>query len=230
MAAGGGQAASANALFEGATVYETFPTHIWEHQLAFRTYDPLNRQIKAKLAAMRTEAQRGGLFNETFWQSQTNLHEEDALSGLVECISGAVDNVLSYLDLVRNEFFITGCWANIASPSAHHRPHTHGNNYLSGVYYVQVAEGARSIEFADPRPQTRIISPPANTDSIKTRNVVPHKVREGMLIVFPSWLSHSVPMNESDHERISISFNIMFNQYAETMSGPKWGARPNDRG
>ena len=179
---------------------------------------------------MRAEAQREGRFNETFWQSQTNLHEEEALTGLVDYISGAVDNVFSYLDLVENAFFITGCWANVASPSAHHRPHTHGNNYLSGVYYVQVTEGARSIEFSDPRPQTRIISPPCNAESVRTRNVVSHKVREGMMILFPAWLSHSVPMNESDHERISISFNIMFNQYAETMSGPKWGAPANGQG
>lgn len=36
--------------------------------------------------------------------------------------------------------------------------------------------------------------------------VEPH---EGVLIVFPSWLEHSVKANESGADRLSFSFNIM---------------------
>jgi len=51
------------------------------------------------------------------------------------------------------------------------------------------------------------------------------RVEEGDLLVFPSWLSHSVDPNRSDRVRISASFNAMFSAYAETMSGPMWGER-----
>ncbi len=47
-------------------------------------------------------------------------------------------------------------------------------------------------------------------------------VKDGMLLVFPDGLVHSVEPNQSDKERISISFNIMFSSYTETMSAPKW--------
>jgi hypothetical protein len=33
---------------------------------------------------------------------------------------------------------------------------------------------------------------------------------------------HSVGYNESHQERISISFNIMFGKFAETMCHPRW--------
>jgi len=47
-------------------------------------------------------------------------------------------------------------------------------------------------------------------------------VGEGKLLVFPAWFRHSVPPNGSDQERVSISFNIMFSSFTETVSPPKW--------
>ena len=35
---------------------------------------------------------------------------------------------------------------------------------------------------------------------------------ENQLVMFPSWLQHSVEDNLSDEERISIAFNLDFNQ------------------
>ena len=47
-------------------------------------------------------------------------------------------------------------------------------------------------------------------------------IKEGRLVLFPAWLSHSVPVNVSDAERVSISFNIMFTDYTESMSPTLW--------
>lgn len=49
------------------------------------------------------------------------------------------------------------------------------------------------------------------------------RVEEGMLLVFPAWLPHSVEANASDRLRISVSFKLMFRGYAEHPSGPPWG-------
>jgi len=40
--------------------------------------------------------------------------------------------------------------------------------------------------------------------------------------VFPAYLEHSVSPNESTDVRISVSFNVMFSDYAETISPPLW--------
>lgn len=48
------------------------------------------------------------------------------------------------------------------------------------------------------------------------------KVKTGELLLFPSWLQHSVPANRSDRTRISTSFNLMFSPYTESMSKPLW--------
>ena len=57
------------------------------------------------------------------------------------------------------------------------------------------------------------------------------RVQEGTLLVFPSWLHHSVNPNASDGLRISVSFNLMFQGFSEAVSPPMWGDRGNhDRG
>ncbi|MGH7391302.1 MAG: 2OG-Fe(II) oxygenase family protein, partial [Candidatus Rokuibacteriota bacterium] len=135
----------------------------------------------------------------------------------------AAASVLDFLKIGSGVLEITGCWANVGAPGAPHRMHTHPNNFLSGVYYLQVDDGGNTINFHDPRPQTAVLRPPVteltayNTDQV----VVP--VTPGTLILFPAWLAHSVDPNRSDRERISVSFNLMFSSYADTMSPPLWG-------
>ena len=117
-------------------------------------------------------------------------------------------------------FEITGCWANVLAKGAAHRAHSHPNNFLSGVYYVQTHPGTDTINFHDPRNQTGIIRPPVveltadNTDQVVVR------VKNGALLIFPSYPQHSVDANMSEEERISISFNIMFSSFTEKLSKP----------
>jgi uncharacterized protein (TIGR02466 family) len=101
--------------------------------------------------------------------------------------------------------------------------HSHPNNFLSGVYYVQVQEGADTINFHDPRPQTGIIRPPVTELTAYNTDQVVVKVQTATLLLFPAWLPHSVSPNESGETRISVSFNVMFSAFAEEMSKPLWG-------
>ena len=48
------------------------------------------------------------------------------------------------------------------------------------------------------------------------------RLENGTILLFPSWLAHSVDTNRSDEARISVSFNVMFSAYAEKMSKPLW--------
>ena len=56
-----------------------------------------------------------------------------------------------------------------------------------------------------------------------TANTANVESKEGRLIIFPSWLRHSVPANQDESERISISFDLMFKDFTETMAKSKVG-------
>ena len=55
-----------------------------------------------------------------------------------------------------------------------------------------------------------------NTDQVVV------SVTNGTLLLFPSYLEHSVDANASDEERISLSFNLMVPAFAETIAKPMW--------
>ena len=141
---------------------------------------------------------------------------------MVSYLNEAVVSVLAFLKIGQVEFEITGVWANMNPPDAAHGRHGHPNNFLSGVYYVRTNVGADTINFHDPRSQTAIIKPPVTELPAENTDQVVVQVRNGTILIFPSWLKHSVDANESDKTRISISFNVMFSNYAESMSAPLW--------
>jgi uncharacterized protein (TIGR02466 family) len=207
---------------DGPEVLRVFPSFVWKRKLATAARAAVRAAILEEVAAERAAA---ALEGEQVWQSRHGLHRLPALGPLVGHARAGVEQVLELLRVGTAAFEITGLWVNVAAPGGAVRMHNHPNNFLSGVYYVQVQEGADSINFHDPRPQTAVVRPPVTELTAYNADQVVVRVEEGDLLVFPSWLSHSVDPNRSDRVRISASFNAMFSAYAETMGGPLWGER-----
>jgi len=211
-----------NQWMEASEILSIFPTFIWKIQLTSEIRQRVNSnilqvidQIKPDLA----EIPPGGS-----WQSGQDLHHRDQMMDLITCIDSTAQTVLRFLKVGHSEIEITGCWANISASGALHAIHSHPNNFLSGIYYVHTHPGADSVNFHDPRSQTAIIRPPVTELTSQNTDQVVVTVSDGMLLIFPSYLAHSVAPNESGKLRISISFNMMFSLYAERLSGPLWGS------
>lgn len=205
---------------EDSERYSFFPTYVWKFQLESRIHHQLNPKIKKILAQMHNDQpdpKYGGS-----WQSAPVLHKREELSELVACFTQAAHKVIRFLNIGYEDLVITGCWANVNGTGALHRLHSHPNNYLSGVYYVQIQPGADRINFLDPRIQTGIIRPPVTKLSAGNTDQVVVQVSNGMLLLFPAYLQHSVDPNQSQALRISLSFNMMFQKFTENVSKPLW--------
>lgn len=202
-------------------VIRLFPTFVWRRQLEQRIFVPLNRNILAKLDELMVPAVEEQ--PPSAWQSRPSLHELPEFRALTAHIEAEVGDVLAFLKISGATIRITGCWANVLAPGAAHVMHSHPNNFLSGVYYVQVPRGAGTINFHDPRPQTAIIRPPVTALTAYNTDQTVVAVNDGTLLVFPAWLPHSVSPNTSGQRRVSISFNMMFAAYEQTISPPLWG-------
>lgn len=205
---------------DSTEIVPLFPTLVWKMQLAPETYEPINEKIKAKLLELARAT--SGLSGDGKLQTDQTLHHLAEFQELAEIIHMAATSVLDFLRIVYESIELTGCWANISPPGDGHKPHTHPNNYLSGVYYVQTQKGADNISFDDPRPQTNVISPVTSAITDENAGQIHIGTRNGMLLLFPSWLQHQVPPNKSASARISIAFNVMFSRFGETMAKPKW--------
>lgn len=89
------------------------------------------------------------------------------------------------------------------------RAHLHPNSLFSGVVYLQAAPDCGNIAFLDPRNGAQVLLPPVIHPSLGVLNGrVEQAPSEGLLLLFPAWLWHEVGGNQSERERISISFNI----------------------
>lgn len=201
-------------------IHNLFSTPVWVIDLEPSVYEKLNADILRNLDEMigeRPPVPIGGTL-----QTDNDLHTFDEFSDLTDRILEGTEAVLKFLQIDYENFEITGCWANINPVGGMNTPHTHPNNYLSGVYYVQTMGEADSIFFSDPRPQATVVRPTVKQESMYTGNEVTMEVKEGRLILFPAWLSHGVRPNRGNRDRISVSFNVMFPDYTEEMSKPLW--------
>ena len=100
-------------------------------------------------------------------------------------------------------------WANINGPGHsnerhHHNPHS--GTFMSGVFYVKCPENSGSIRFYDPRPH--IDTTPDNTYYSDGSKFIDFLPSPNTLLIFPPWLEHSVEPNQSEEDRLSISFNF----------------------
>lgn len=101
-------------------------------------------------------------------------------------------------------------WANINGRGDSNDMHNHAASHWSGVYYVQVPEKAGELCLFDPRPNINMTNSGNQFLDIFQQSPERIEPRVGTMVIFPSWLQHSVSAQQSDEERISIAFNLRF--------------------
>ena len=114
------------------------------------------------------------------------------------------------LDFIECDVALTEAWLNVNdSRQCMNTQHVHGEVF-SGVFYLQAPEGSGKLSIVNPGINRmwkggELISQKNNSqEKLFVLNPV-----EGNIILFPSYLPHSVETNDHDEERISISFNII---------------------
>jgi uncharacterized protein (TIGR02466 family) len=205
---------------EASDVIPMFPTLVWKVSLSADMRDAIEAKVLATLKRLRHGLPR--LKPGHGWQSEQTLHRRDEFQELMSCVDNVAKSILRFWRIGEEAIEVTGCWATVLAKGATHKAHSHPNNFLSGVYYVRIHPGADTINFHDPRSQTRVIRPPVVELTAENTDQVVVKVTNGTLLMFPSYLEHSVDANTSAEERISISFNIMFSSFAQELSRPLW--------
>ena len=109
-------------------------------------------------------------------------------------------------------------WANVNGPGDFNQTHHHWGfpfpyfNVLSGAFYVRCNKETGVIRFIDERPSTKFVTcyslpclGPANPLLGELFTVAP---MPGDLLLFPAWIDHKVTPNQSNRDRISMSFNV----------------------
>jgi uncharacterized protein (TIGR02466 family) len=106
-------------------------------------------------------------------------------------------------------------WVSYKHPGQHHIMHSHPNSLISGLFYFGEStdktpavkfhklEGGFNVSYLSPK-------------LVKDKRELKYSQKEfsiefipGLLLLFPSYLYHSVPLNKTDKTRCSLSFNVV---------------------
>ena len=186
-----------------------FPTPVWVSKID--NYKETNEEIYNYIKNLQTNDTKGVIkSNIKGWHSKDFDLNSTQPKNFINLISPNINKALIDMnwDIDNQNIKISSMWAIINIGGAANARHHHGNSSISAAYYVRAPENSGDIVFYDPRPAPVYSHPhckDANYLNAMVNSVTPV---EGGLVLFPSYLDHSVNENLSDDERIVISFNV----------------------
>ena len=186
-----------------------FSTPLWTTIVP--NYEEINKNMNQYIEKLKKIDSKGKFKSNLIgWHSQNfNLQDPEPqffINGISKILNESMNDM--GWDLNKNKLKITGMWTIINPTNASNSRHIHSNNYISAAYYLKAPENCGDIMFYDPR-SAKVIKTPilvnSNQLNMEVVNVTP---KEGLLVLFPSYLHHSVGINKSNEDRIVISFNV----------------------
>ena len=125
----------------------------------------------------------------------------EILAVFQECVNHYSDKMGTYPSMM------SGAWYNVLPKGGYTERHRHESSVVSGAFYCQLPEG----DFG----QFFVVSP-LQPYMMCIHNVEPTRygvyemdipIKEDHLYLFPSWLEHGSRVNNTDDDRITVSFN-----------------------
>ena len=136
-------------------------------------------------------------------------------SNLKELKQFCLDSVYEYVDDVlgfNDEIEIQQSWVNISKKGQYLFEHYHPNSFISGVFYfASDQEKGSPITFKSDLHKSNFsvqkLSETGDKYYPSAAQSCHHPSIPGQLLLFSSTVTHMVQANESDKDRISLSFN-----------------------
>lgn len=113
---------------------------------------------------------------------------------------------LGYSENFTNRCHMHDMWYNISGKGDFIFPHSHPGSFFSGVFYVKVSPDNK-IFFYDKLDMS--VELPDTPNNLSFSNVY-YNCIPSRLLIFKSDFVHGVPIQETEGEKIAISFNVLF--------------------
>jgi uncharacterized protein (TIGR02466 family) len=200
---------------------DIFPTPVFSGKI--ENFKELNPVVTDLLYKMKLSDKGLNKSNIQGWHSNNNLHNDSLFnpikefSILKECLLTAANDIIRTMGY-KASLRYNGLWGNINPKGARNGGHDHPGSIVSGAYYLKVPQPVCLLNLLDPRPVKAFVSKtylPGDKviNNEYTTSTIPFIPEEGGFIFFPGWLKHSVDSNLSDDDRISLSFNFVFDNF-----------------
>jgi len=178
-------------------------------------------QLLSEIYAWRDSDEGITRSNKGGWHSNTRIFDRKEpgikriCQMMIKCFKDCTKEIAPEFELDLSRLDMKGeGWVNVNPQHTYNVPHDHPGYTWSGVYYAKVPpqNDARSgnIEFLDPRTCVTAFATDVSKQSSyfsPKRTITP---KNGMIVIFPSYLRHWVYPNEEPVDRITFAFNFKF--------------------
>jgi len=143
--------------------------------------------------------------NANFKTKDSYLTKHESLKNITSFFKECIDEFTKNIYQSEQRLIITQLWGNRNPKGSKHHEHVHPNSIISGVFYLRQDPKLPPIQFSKGSQHGMKLDPKQYNILNSETFILP--CTAGELILFPSNLKHSVPINMGDEERISLSFN-----------------------
>lgn len=129
----------------------------------------------------------------------------------MQCFEEYATNIMRYK---YSSLQFAQSWLTYKQPGQFHKAHTHPNTLLAGVFYYDVQEGDAAICFSkEVKSFNRSYFEPSLLDDYQHHPFSQEEIyftpKPNNFIIFPSWLSHGVPPNNTSRVRKALGVNAL---------------------
>ena len=184
------------------------PTPIWVYEARENTYEKIQSELDVAYEnstfSERDDWGKTHFLSDTTF-SKSVLHEQNC-NALLEEIDYNLMIFLNSIGLEEKSYKFETSWFAKFKHNQYALEHTHCPADLSGIYYYKISEGHEGVKFkvANPLINTNIIANAAFGHDLT------FNVKQGTMILFPSYIPHCVKTNQTNDDRVSVSFNLIF--------------------
>ena len=146
-------------------------------------------------------------------KKKKNLKETKKLKEFLTILNLNVEKYTSDVLELKNKLSISNIWFNYNTKKCSNGAHVHPDSVVSGVFYVKTPPHSGDIVFHREDAFVYFARHAFKDKDFKKFNFFNSRYwsitpEENTLLLFPSWLLHSVTENITEKERLSFSFNF----------------------
>ena len=190
---------------------DLWATPIWQYYVSDEVVN--FTQIISEVYQIKQSQKSRIVSNKGGWQSDFIESQNTELSKLMDHIKHNIQKCYDDLN-VRKKYYNSEItyWININAFGHTNNKHIHSNSILSGCVYIQVPKDSGNIIFHPNLANEYFFKSFTACDNDITSSQTNFFPEEKKVIIFPSFLPHSVSQNNSNEDRISIAFNFFYDK------------------
>lgn len=193
-------------------IHKFFPVPVFEQKI--NNYKELNSQLENYIYDLKKKDPQGQKrSNAGGWHSPFfNMKESEIIKKFISSFNDSLSEIMTEhmgWKINKEKIMILDMWSVVNTKNTFNVQHAHPNSLLSAAYYVKAKKNSGQINFYDPKDMKVMYHPPIHNYNEISAEIIKVEPEEGKLILFPSYLNHSVGENLSDEDRIVISFNVV---------------------